>query len=405
MPNYHYTALDRYGKKIRSEIQASSELLARKQAKDRGHFVVKMGQDTGKFKLSDLFGDGAISSVKVPGKDLVFFTRQLGTLLKAGFTLDGALAAISEQITHAGFHQAIIDIDRSVKEGKTLHESLSKYPFIFNETFRSLIKAGEASGELPSILKKLAQYLEDQAKLKNKILATLTYPMVMLLASLGVIIVLMTQVVPSITSVLLDQGKELPAATDFLIKSSNFLSQWWWLLIILFIVSIFGLKRYYRTKQGRQVLDTILLKLPLIGPLFQKIAISRFASTFAVLLRSGVDILKAMSIVKEVVGNVVLQQAIAQAASNVGEGNSISKPLQESGVFPPIVIKMIDTGQRSGNLEMMLETVASDYDNEVENTILGLTSIIEPAIILVMGGFVCFIVVAILVPMQDMANL
>ena len=404
MPNFHYTALDRNGKKIRSEIQASSESLARKQAKDRGHFVIKMGSDSGKMKF-DLFRSSEISSIKVPGKDLVFFTRQLGTLLKSGFTLDGALATISEQITHSGFHSAILDVDRAVKEGKTLYEALNKYPYIFDETFRSLVRAGEASGELPSILSKLAMYLEEQAKLKNKMLATLTYPAVMIIASIGVIIVLMTQVVPNITSVLLDQGKELPTATAILIKSSNFLTNWWWLLLVLFFSLFVFIKQYYRTKNGRYRIDGILLKLPLFGELFQKIAISRFASTFAVLLRSGVDILKSMSIVKEVVGNVVLQEAISHAAENVGEGNSIAEPLQSSGVFPPIVIKMIDTGQRSGNLEMMLETVASDYDNEVENTILGLTSIIEPLIILVMGGFVCFIVVAILVPMQDMANL
>ena len=404
MPSFQYTALDRNGKKIRSEVQAGSESMARKQAKDRGHFIIKMGVDSGRMKF-DFFKTSQISSMRVPGKDLVFFTRQLGTLLKSGFTLDGALAAISEQITHSGFHSAILEVDRAVKEGKTLYESLNKYPYIFNETFRSLVRAGEASGELPAILAKLALYLEEQTKLKNKMLATLTYPAVMVIASIGVIIVLMTQVVPNITSVLLEQGKELPMATEILINSSNFLSNWWWLLILLIVILVVFIKQYYRTKAGRYLIDSLLLKLPLLGTLFQKIAISRFASTFAVLLRSGVDILKSMSIVKEVVGNVVLQEAISDAADNVGEGNSIAEPLQTSGVFPPIVIKMIDTGQRSGNLEMMLETVASDYDNEVENTILGLTSIIEPLIILVMGGFVCFIVVAILVPMQDMANL
>ena len=404
MPSFQYTALDRNGKKIRSEVQAGSESMARKQAKDRGHFIIKMGVDSGRMKF-DFFKTSQISSMRVPGKDLVFFTRQLGTLLKSGFTLDGALAAISEQITHSGFHSAILEVDRAVKEGKTLYESLNKYPYIFNETFRSLVRAGEASGELPAILAKLALYLEEQTKLKNKMLATLTYPAVMVIASIGVIIVLMTQVVPNITSVLLEQGKELPMATEILINSSNFLSNWWWLLVLLIVILFVFIKQYYRTKAGRYLIDSLLLKLPLLGTLFQKIAISRFASTFAVLLRSGVDILKSMSIVKEVVGNIVLQEAISDAADNVGEGNSIAEPLQTSGVFPPIVIKMIDTGQRSGNLEMMLETVASDYDNEVENTILGLTSIIEPLIILVMGGFVCFIVVAILVPMQDMANL
>lgn len=405
MPNYHYTALDRSGNKLKGEVSAPNELAARKSIKDKGLFVVQMGLETKRFKLPSFFNQSTTQKTRVPGKELVFFTRQLATLLRSGFTLDNALAAISEQIAHPGFYDAILDLDRMVKEGKTFHESLSVYPYIFSDIFRSLVKAGEASGELPAILTKLALYLEDQAKLKTKIIATLTYPLVMLLACIGVIFVLMTYVVPNITQVILDQGKELPFATSLLINSSSFLAQWWMVILGAFLFGVFTLRQYYKTVTGRRVLDQFLLGLPLLGSLFTKVAISRFASTFAVLLRSGVEILRSMGIVKDVVGNVILQQAIVKAANNVGEGNSIAGPLGDSGVFPPIVIKMIDSGQKSGNLEDMLETIARDYDNEVESTILALTSILEPIIIIVMGSFVAFIVWAVLVPLQDMANL
>jgi len=405
MPSYHYSALNKHGARVKGEVSASSELLAREMVREQGLYVVSMGIETSRWKLSSLFQSGATVSTRVPRRELVFFTRQIATLLKSGFRLDDALNAISEQISHPGFHKTILDIDKHVKEGKPLHEALSIYPNIFSDTFRSLVKAGEASGQLDSILMKLAHYLEDQNRLKNKILATLTYPCIMIVASVLVVIVLMTYVVPNITSVLTAQNKELPMVTSILIEGSAFMAQWWLVLLLVFVAGLILVRQYYRTRMGRRVLDALFLKLPVLGNLFTKVAISRFSTTFAVLLHSGVDILKALGIVKDVVSNVILMQAIEKASQNLGEGSALAGPLAESGVFPPLVIKMIDSGQKSGNLELMLETIAEDYENEVENTILGLTSIMEPVIILVMGGFVCFIVVAILVPLQDMANL
>jgi len=405
MPNYHYTALDKRGTKVKGDISAVNEQAARIAIRDKGLFVVSMGLESQRFKLPKFFQSSETSSARVPQKELVFFTRQLSTLIRSGFKLDSALNAISEQVAHPRFHEAILDIDKQVKEGKTLYEALSVYPYVFSETYRSLVKAGEASGQLHNILSKLAVYLEDQRRLKNKVLATLTYPAIMILTSVAVVGVLMAYVVPNITSVLTAQNKELPLVTSILIESSSFLAAWWHAILGLIGLGLLSLRQYYRSKSGRRILDRFMLSLPLLGALFTKVAISRFASTFAVLLRSGVDILKALSIVKDVSGNVVLSQALEEASSNVGEGNSLAGPLADSGVFPPIVIKMIESGQKSSNLELMLETIAEDYENEVENTILGLTSILEPLIIVVMGGFVCFIVVAILVPLQDMANL
>lgn len=405
MPTYHYRALNRGGTKIRGEISAPDEHAARNAVREQGLFVVSMGLETQKFQIPKFLQGSETSSARVPQRDLVFFTRQLSTLIRSGFKLDSALNAISEQVAHPRFHEAIIDIDRQVKEGKTLYEALSVYPYIFSETYRSLVKAGEASGQLHPILGKLAIYLEDQRRLKNKVLATLTYPAIMILASIGVVAVLMAYVVPNITSVLTAQNKELPFITTVLIDSSSFLASWWHVILGAIGLALLTLRQYYRSKGGRRVLDRLFLSLPVLGSLFTKVAISRFSSTFAVLLRSGVEILKSLQIVKDVAGNVILAQALEKASQNVGEGSSLAGPLAESGVFPPIVIKMIESGQKSSNLELMLETIAEDYENEVENTILGLTSILEPLIILVMGGFVCFIVIAILVPLQDMANI
>jgi general secretion pathway protein F len=401
MPKFHYTALDRQGAKVKGEIAASDEANARRQVKSRGHYIVNMDLESeGRFRFLS-FGSGK-SATRISMKELVFFTRQLATLLRAGFTLDNALNAISEQITNPSFHKIILDIDKKVKEGYSLHESMANYPKIFREIYCSLVKAGEASGELESILLKLAEHQGEQMRLRNKVLATMMYPVIMVLVCTVVVMVLMIYVVPNVTSVLTDQGQDLPFSTNLLIASSDFMGNYWLLIVCLFFLAGWGIRHYYETESGKKRIDWLLLHLPLCGGLIRKMAIARFSSTFAVLLKSGVDILKSLHISKDTAGNAVIQTAIERGAANLVQGDNLSEPLRESGVFPPIVVRMIDSGQRSGNLELMLETIAQDYESEVENTLLGLTSILEPLIIVIMGGFVGFVVMSILMPMQSM---
>ncbi|MCJ8343912.1 type II secretion system F family protein [bacterium] len=405
MPSFHFVALDKSGNETRGQVHALDEGSARREIKKSGCYVVSIGLEGKKFNFK-----GAIklingNRVSVTTKELVFFIRQLSTLLKSGFTLDDALNTISEQITSPSFNKAIIEIDKSVKEGKTFHESLSNYPTIFSEIFRSLVRAGEASGELPAILQQLAQYMEEQAKLQNKIFATLMYPLFMVFTSILVVAILMTYVIPNIVSVLVSAGQELPWNTQLLIDSSSFLANYSLHIVLVLTAIVVLIKQYYKTVAGRKIIDRVLLHLPIFGSLIVKIGISRFASTFSVLLRSGVDILKAMTIVKDVMGNVILKKSIEDSITSVSEGNSIAGPLKATNVFPPIVIKMIDSGQKSGNLELMLDAIARDYDNEVENSIMGLTSLLEPVIILIMGVIVSFIVVSILGPMMQMTQM
>lgn len=405
MPSFHYVALNKAGSETKGQVHAPDEGSARREVKKMGHYVVSIGLEGKKLNFKSAMKVIGGNRVSVTTKELVFFIRQLSTLLKSGFTLDDALNTISEQITSPSFNRAIIEIDQAVKEGKTFHESLGAYPSIFSDIFRSLVKAGEASGELPAILHQLAEYMEEQAKLKNKITATLMYPLFMVFTSIIVVVILMTYVIPNIVSVLTSAGQELPWNTQLLIDSSEFFANYVLHMFLACVGMAIVMKQYYKTTAGRRVVDGFLLHVPIFGSLTTKIGISRFASTFSVLLRSGVDILKAMNIVKDVMGNVVLKKSIEDSISSVSEGNSIAGPLKATKVFPPIVIKMIESGQRSGNLELMLDAIARDYDNEVENSIMGLTSLLEPAIILVMGIVVSFIVVSILSPMMQMTQM
>ncbi|PCJ20534.1 MAG: type II secretion system protein GspF [Candidatus Cloacimonadota bacterium] len=405
MPSFHYVALDKSGNENKGQVHASDEASARREIKKSGRYVVSIGLEGKKLNFKSAVKLISGNRVSVTTKELVFFIRQLATLLSSGFTLDDALNTISEQITSPSFNKAIIEIDQAVKEGKTFHEALSQYPSIFSEIFRSLVKAGEASGELSSILNQLAQFMEEQAKLKNKIFATLMYPLFMVMTSILVVFILMTFVIPNIVTVLTSAGQELPWNTQLLIDTSDFLANYFVYIFLAFVALVVFTKQYYKTKSGRKVIDRIVLHMPIFGSLIVKVGISRFASTFSVLLRSGVDILKSMRIVKDVMGNVILKKSIEDSITSVSEGNSIAGPLKATKVFPPIVIKMIDSGQKSGNLELMLDAIARDYDNEVENAIMGLTSLLEPAIILIMGIIVSFIVVSILSPMMQMTQM
>ncbi|MCO4782007.1 MAG: type II secretion system F family protein [Candidatus Cloacimonetes bacterium] len=405
MPSFHYVALNKAGSETKGQVHAPDEGSARREIKKMGFYVVSIGLEGKKLNLKNALKVVGGNRVSVSTKELVFFIRQLSTLLKSGFTLDDALNTISEQITSPSFNRAIIEIDQSVKEGKTFHESLGAYPAIFSDIFRSLVKAGEASGELPAILHQLAEYMEEQSKLKNKITATLMYPLFMVFTSIIVVVILMTYVIPNIVSVLTSAGQELPWNTRLLIDGSEFFGNYIVHIFLALLAIFIVLKQYYKTTSGRKMVDGVLLHLPIFGSLTTKIGISRFASTFSVLLRSGVDILKAMNIVKDVMGNVVLRKSIEDSISSVSEGKSIAGPLKATKVFPPIVIKMIESGQKSGNLELMLDAIARDYDNEVENSIMGLTSLLEPAIILIMGIVVSFIVVSILSPMMQMTQM
>lgn len=407
MPVFHYVALDRSGNRLKGEVQAQDEVAARREVRSRGLYVESMDPEASRFRLRLPFSrkvQDSPSQIRVSQKELVFFTRQFATLLNSGFTLASSLGAIAEQVPTPAFKKAILDIDRMIREGKTLHESLRLYPGLFSDIYCSLVRAGEASGELPSILVKLSEYSEKQNQLKNKVLATLAYPAVMVIVAVAVVFILMTKVVPEIITVVQGSGQELPDSTEALIAISGFLSAWWLAILGASLLLAMAFQIWKKTANGRRMVDRLVLRIPLFGTLITKIAISRFASTLAVLLRSGVDILKSLGIAKDVVGNVCYMAAIERAATSLGEGESMSKPLKDSGLFPPIVVRMLESGQKSGSLEVMLDAIARDYENETESTLLAMTSMLEPILLLVMGSVVGFIVMAVLTPLQNMGG-
>ncbi len=330
-------------------------------------------------------------------------TRQLGTLLKAGVPLAEALGALVDQLERPGLKRVIAQVKTQVNEGSSLGDAMAKSPKVFEDLYVNMIRAGEASGNLDAVLFRLADFLEAQNKLRAKIVSALFYPIVMTVIGAGIMTILMVSVVPKVTSIFADTGKALPWNTQLLISISDTVSSWKGLVLLAFLIgAIWLFRRWKRTPRGRAILDRVILKLWIVGPLARQIAITRFAKTLSTMLSSGVPLLRALDIVKTILGNTVLQKVIEDAKESIKEGESIAAPLKRSGEFPPIVTHMIAVGERSGQLEQMLEEVAHAYDIEIDLKMGRLTTLLEPVMILIMGGSVAFVVFSILMPIMEM---
>jgi general secretion pathway protein F len=333
---------------------------------------------------------------------IAVLTRQLGTLLRAGVQLSESLTALVEQAERPGLKGVLADIKTQVNEGMPLSQALARHPAFFPDLYINMVAAGEASGSLEAVLFRLADFMDAQNRLRSKVTSALFYPAIMTLLGGGILILLMTTVVPKVTSIYEDVGRALPLNTQILIGMSNLLMNFWWLLLPIFAGVVYGFQRWVRTPAGRKIWDRFVLRLWVFGPLARMIAVSRFAKTLATMLAAGVPLLRAMEIVKNVLGNTVLTQVIEEARESIREGESIAQPLKRSGQFPVIVCHMIAVGERSGQLEGMLENVAMAYDIEVDMKIGRLTSLMEPLMILVMGGSVGFVVFSILTPIMEL---
>jgi general secretion pathway protein F len=330
-------------------------------------------------------------------------TRQMGTLMKAGVPLADSLAALVDQVERPGMKRVLADVKTQVNEGSSLADAMARHGKVFQELYVHMIRAGEESGNLDAVLFRLADFLEAQNKLRSKIISALFYPIAMTVIGAGIMTLLMVSVVPKVTSIFEDTGKALPWNTQLLIGASDLIGSWKGLVLLAFIIlGIQMFRRWKRTAVGRSVVDRVILKLWIIGPLARQIAITRFAKTLATMLSSGVPLLRALEIVKQILGNTVLQKVIEDARASIQEGESIAAPLKRSGEFPPIVTHMIAVGERSGQLEQMLEEVAHAYDLEVDMKMSRLTTLLEPLMILLMGGSVGFVVFSILSPIMQM---
>jgi general secretion pathway protein F len=337
-------------------------------------------------------------------QDVAVMTRQLSTLLSAGIPLMEALGALTEQAEKGELKRILAEVREAVREGSSLSEAVRRYPKVFSDLYVQMVRAGEASGTLDRILVRLADFLEYRLRLRGKVVSALAYPVLMLAVSGLVLFFLITYAVPKVTAIFEEMHQALPLPTRILMGFSGFLSTFWWLIAGLAIAAGVWLRRYVGTPAGRMAYDRFRLRLPLLGRIARMVALARFSRTLSTLLASGIPLLSALEIVRDVVGNRVLSEAIRSARENIREGESIAEPLRRSGVFPPLVTHMIAVGEKSGELEGMLQRVADTYDDEVETVVSTLTALLSPVMILIMGLIIFCIVLAILLPIFEISQ-
>ncbi len=403
MAVFEYKGLDPRGKNTAGVIDADNPKQARSKLRQSGIFPTEVmsAKAAAAVQAREAFSFGQ----RITLSDTALATRQMSTLLGAGLSIMEGLAALIDQTENKAAKKIWVDVREGVKEGSTLADALSRHPKIFSTLYCQMVRAGEASGALDQILLRLADYLENQVRLRRKIFSMMTYPILMMGVSLLILLFLIAYVVPKVTTIFDDLNQALPLPTIILLSISNFIQSYAWLIFLLIAVGVFYLKRHIQTPEGREKYDRVSLTLPLIGRVVKMVAISRFTKTLATLLASGVQLLKALEIVQEVVGNKVLEETIQEARGNIREGEAIADPLRRSGLFPPLVTHMISIGEKSGTLENMLQKVSEAYDSEVETVVTGMTSLLGPLMIFGMGFAILFIVLAILLPIFEVSQM
>jgi len=406
MPVYEYNALDKKGKSVSGILDAESAAAARQKLRGSSIYPVSLKQ----IERSTAAGDRrSLKSIRlfdrVKSADLSMMTRQLATLLEAGFPLVTAIDTLVHQIAAPSFKKIIAQIKTTVVEGSSLANALSAYPNVFSPLYINMVHAGESSGTLEIVLERLADISEKQEALSSRIRSKMIYPIFMAVFGAAILFFLLTVIVPSITSIFIEMQKTLPAPTRFLITTSELFKSYWWIFLFAVAASFFALRRIKKTEKGRILFDRAKLTFPVTGPLVRKLAVARFSRTLASLLENGVPMLTALDIVKNIVGNVLVSRAIEKTAEEVGKGQGLGHALSAHDIFPHLAVQMVQVGEQSGGLEAMLNKVASIYESEAENTILGMTALLEPVMILLMGVVVGFIVLSIMLPILEMNQL
>lgn len=407
MPVYEYNALDVRGRKMQGLIDAGGVAAARQKLREKDMFPIelKVAADLGKGKTGTA-KEPWVSSKKVKLRDVASVTRQLATLLGAGLPLVQSLMTLVRQTFHPELKKTLAQIKDDVNEGNSFTQSLSHFPRIFPPFYINMVRAGESSGTLHIVLDRLADFTEGQQELQTKIRSAMAYPFLMFFVGSAVLFSLIVFVVPKITKIFEEMHQTLPAITIILIAVSRFLQSYWW-IICLVLMAAFGICRYAvtKTEKGRHYWDSLKIKAPVFGNINEKIAMARFSRTLGTLLQSGVPLLSALEIVRNVVDNRLIADEIGRAAKAVEEGQSLSSTLAVSGYFPPITVEMISVGEQSGDMETMLYKIADAYERESETSIITMTSMLGPVMILIMGLMVGFIVISILLPIFEMNQL
>ncbi|MCS7310220.1 MAG: type II secretion system F family protein [Armatimonadota bacterium] len=394
MPTFAYTFRDSMGTVRSGTSEAESAEILRKRLQEQGFTVTEVRQ------IRSQRPGGGWGRVKL--SDLAIFCRQFSTMQDAGVSIVRSLDVLAQQTQSAKLRRIIMDIQAEVEAGQTLSKAMSKYPNVFSNLFIGLIRAGEVGGVLEESLQRLAAFLEADLALRRKVKAALTYPTIVVIAALAIVIGLVTFILPKFFEVFRDLGikqEEFPVMTLILMDFSNFLTSRWYVMIAIVVLVVIAFRMFVRTRIGRRLYDRLKLKLPVFGPLNHKIALARFSRTLSTLLSSGVPILQALETVAGTVANEIIAEAVMEARARIREGDRIGPPLEKSGMFPPMVVHMISIGEESGALDQMLSKVADFYESEVESTLQSLTSAIEPVLIVLLGVMVGFIVISLLLPL------
>ena len=413
MPVYAYKGLNEKGRNVGGIVDADTPKNARLKLRRSGIFPTELNETRDQVVTSggasaSRFGSlnlGSLFERNITPQDLALITRQLATLVGAGLPLVDCLGALIEQVDAPRHKKVLSQVRELVVEGGTLADAMKQHPAVFNDLYVNMVRAGEASGALDIVLVRLAEYTERAAALRGKVRSALTYPVFMGMASMGILFFLLAYVVPKVTRIFEERNAKLPTMTIILLAISSFMSNYWWVILSVFVLVGIAFRVWTRTPAGRLRWDGLTLKVPYFGKVLKKVALARFARTLSTLLLGGIPLLQALDIVKHVVSNLVLSNAIEDGRNSIREGHSVADPLRKSGHFPPLLVHMIAVGEKSGELEQMLSRAADAYDGEVEASVSALSSVLEPILVIFMGGVVLFIVMAILLPIFDLNQL
>ncbi|NIA15231.1 MAG: type II secretion system inner membrane protein GspF [Nitrospiraceae bacterium] len=407
MPKFAYKALNKDGKQIFGIIDADTQALAINDVRTLGLYPTHVREARKSDEKRARKDKGGISELYFGGvktKEIVVMTRQLATLIDAGLPLLRSLNVLIGQLKPSKLRDILREISSDVQSGSTFSEGLAKHPKVFDRLFVNMVRAGEVGGMLETVLNRLAMFMERRQALKRKVRGALVYPVAVVLIATGIVTFLLIKVVPVFAEIFSDFGAGLPKPTQFLVDAGNFIQYRWWMLLMIISGTVITIKLLSKSHSVKRVMDRVVLKMPLAGDLVTKVAVARFARTLGTLLTSGVPILQALKITRETIGNEVVQNAIQKVHDSIKEGDTIAAPLDEAKVFPTMVVNMIDVGEETGSLDSMLVKVADIYDAEVEAAVDAMLALMEPVIIIVLGGIIGFIVIALYLPIFSLGD-
>ncbi|MBX6311747.1 MAG: type II secretion system F family protein [Isosphaeraceae bacterium] len=413
MPTFQYEAMDHTGKEVKDTIDASTQEEAQQLIRQRGFFVTKISEKAkGKAKKGPgqaKKGGGrkkkkAFTIGKISNKQLCTFTRQLSTLQDAGLPVLRSLKILEGQCKPGVLKNALQDVVEDIESGSTLSEAFAKHPKAFDRLYCNMIKAGEAGGALEAILQRLADFKEKAQTLKRRIRGAMVYPIVVIFVACVIVGFILYFIIPKFEAIFLDFGVDLPEMTKFLIKASHFVIQKFWVVILVPILFWIFIKLMYRNRTGAYICDRIVLMIPVMGAIAEKSTVARTMRTLGTLVQSGVPILESLNITRDTAGNAVFERAFTRIYESIREGETIAQPLREARIVDDIVVNMIDVGEETGDLDTMLNKIADNYDEEVEVLVESLVSLLEPMLIVVLGGIIGFIVIALFLPLIQLIS-